>query len=470
MTCNQSVLPPVIIGAGPAGLAAAKTFVEAGIRPIILEETNFPGGQGTRRLHPGIESFGHKIFGRRQYKKIRKRQQIEDQVLSQCDYRSNTMAWAIYNNTISTISDRSQKEVPYRQLLIAIGATDRIMAVNGWQLAGIYSLGGAQVALKTHGSAIGQKIVFAGSSPLLYLAAAQYARLGFRDITILDTTAAVAKYKAAYHMARYSLKTLAEGVGLIAELKACGIKIRNGVRLVRFEGETNVRSVIYTDGRDRLQQIECDAVAFGFGLKPETQLAELAGAQFRFDARFRQWLPCIDSQGQATQDLWLAGDCVAIGGAEAAAASGRLAALAMLGQRNIHPNQQEFAKLRNKVERLRNFQREMSTAFHWPAECASLISDDTYICRCERVTAGEIHQAIKADIAHTEVNRIKAITRCGMGRCQGRYCNQTLQEIVISASGKTPYSVGRLRAQAPFRPIPIGQSESAETLGEQDHA
>lgn len=470
MMCDQSVLPPVIIGAGPAGLAAAKTFVEAGIRPIILEETSFPGGQGTRRLHPGIETFGHKIFGRKHYEKIRKRQQDEDQVLFQCDYRPHTMAWAIYNNTISTISDRVQKEIPYRQLLIAIGATDRIMAVNGWQLAGVYSLGGAQVALKTHGSAIGRKIVFAGSSPLLYLAAAQYARLGFRDITILDTTAAAAKYKAAYHMARYSLKTLAEGMGLIAELKTYGVKIKNGVRLVRFEGEKNVRSVIYSDGRDRLQQIECDAVAFGFGLKPETQLAELAGAQIRFDARFRQWLPSIDKHGQAAEDLWLAGDCVAIGGAEAAAASGRLAALAMLKQRNILPNQREFVKLRDKVERLRNFQREMSKAFHWPAESAPLISDETYVCRCERVTAGEIRQAIKADIAHTEVNRIKAITRCGMGRCQGRYCNQTLQEIAISASGKTPEAVGRIRAQAPFRPVPIGQSESAHKLGEQDHA
>lgn len=470
MTSPQFALPPVIIGAGPAGLAAAAAFVEVGISPIIVEEANFPGGQGTRRLHPGIECFGHKIFGRRHYEKMRKRQQDEDQVLLQCDYRPNTMAWAIYNNTISTVSNRVHEEIPYQQLLIAIGATDRIMAVPGWQLAGVYSLGGAQVALKTHGSAIGRKIIFAGSSPLLYLAAAQYARLGFRDITILDTTAAGAKCKAAYHMARYSLKTLAEGMRLIAELKTYGIKIKNGVRLVRFEGEESVKSVIYSDGRGRSQRIECDAVAFGFGLKPETQLAELAGAKIGFDTRFRQWLPSIDDHGQAAEDLWLAGDCVAIGGAEAAAASGRLAALAMLRQRNIRPNQRDFAKLRHKVERLRNFQREMSTAFHWPAESASLIPDETYVCRCERITAGEIRRAIKADIAHTEVNRIKAITRCGMGRCQGRYCNQTLQEIVVSTSGKTPEAVGRLRAQAPFRPMPVGQSESVHELDERNHA
>lgn len=461
MRQQQFDMPPVIIGAGPAGIAAARTFVEAGVKPIILEETRFPGGQGTRRLHPGLEGFGHRIFGRKAYEKTLGRQREEDMVLSRCDYRPGTMAWAIYNNTVSTVADRHQQEIPYRQLLIAIGATDRIMAVEGWQLAGVYSLGGAQVALKTHGSAIGQNIVFAGSSPLLYLAAAQYARLGFRNITILDTTSQAAKYKAALLMARYSLKTLLEGISLISELRSCGVRIITGVKLAKFDGDNHVNAVIYVDRQGQLQRLGCDAVAFGFGLKPETQLAELAGAKIEFDSHFRQWLPTISRDGQAREDLWLAGDCVTIGGAEAAAASGRLAALAMLEQQGKLPDQGELKKLQNKVERLRNFQRAMADAFRWPYENVPLLTDQTYVCRCERVTAGEIRQAVRSEIAHTEVNRIKAITRCGMGRCQGRYCNQTLQELAICTSGKSPQSVGRLRAQAPFRPIPIEQRDNA---------
>lgn len=458
MTSKQFDLPPVIIGAGPAGLAAAKTFVAAGIRPIILEETNFPGGQGTRRLHPVIESFGHKIFGRKAYIKTLRRQQEEDDVLSRCDYRPGTMAWAIYDNIVSTVSDRIQNEAPYQQLLIAIGATDRILAIDGWQLGGVYSLGGSQVALKTHGSSIGKKIIFAGSSPLLYLAAAQYVRLGFRNVTILDTTLQSAKYKAAFHMARYSLKTLLDGMSLIRELKSSGVKIVSGACLTRFEGNNHVEAVVYMDQNGTKRRLDCDAVAFGFGLKPETQLAELAGAKFGFNSHFRQWFPLISDNGQAREDLWLAGDCVAIGGAEAAATSGRLAALAMLKQQGNQVDQPEFAKLQRTIKRLRNFQHAMANAFRWPYENAPLLTDQTYVCRCERVTAGEIRQAIEAHIAHTEVNRIKAITRCGMGRCQGRYCNQTLQELAICTSGKSPEIVGRLRAQAPFRPMPVGSA------------
>lgn len=459
MTSKDFDLPPVIIGAGPAGLEAARTFVAAGIQPIILEETNFPGGQGTRRLHPRIEEHGQKIFGRNAYRKILLRQKDEDAVLSRCDYRSGTMAWAIYNNRVSTISDRYQSEIPYQQLLIAIGATDRIMAVEGWQLGGIYSLGGAQVALKTHGSSIGKKIVFAGSSPLLYLAAAQYVRLGFNKITILDTTVQSAKYKAAFHMARYSLRTLFDGLRLISELKLWGVKIINGAHLNKFEGNDHVEAVNYTDRNGTKHRLEADAAAFGFGLRSETQLAELAGAKIGFDPHFRQWFPIISESGQAHDDLWLAGDCAAIGGAEAAAASGRLAALSMLKQRGSLTEQTALAALQKKVNRLRNFQRAMTTAFQWPHDNASSLADETYVCRCERVTAGEIRQAVKFDIAHTEVNRIKAITRCGMGRCQGRYCNQTLQELAICTSGKSPEFIGRLRAQAPFRPIPVGPSD-----------
>lgn len=467
MTSRQFELPPVIIGAGPAGLAAAKAFVENGICPIIIEETNNPGGQGTRRLHPSITGYGHKIFGRKSYEKTLCRQREEDEILSRCDYRFGTMAWAIYDKTISTVSGRHQKEIPYQQLLIAIGATDRILAVEGWQLAGVYSLGGAQVALKTHASSIGKKIIFAGSSPLLYLAAAQYARLGFKDVTIIDTTKQNAKYKAALHMARYSFKTLIEGMSLIGELKSYGVKIINGVSLTRFEGNDHVEAVVYTDLNGTEQRLECDAASFGFGLKPETQLAELAGAKFGFDPHFRQWFPLISDNGQASENLWLAGDCVAIGGADAAAASGRLAALDILKKQRKYKKRREILRLQKKVIRLRNFQRAMASAFRWPYETAQFLSDQTYACRCERVTVSEIRHAVEEDIAHTEVNRIKAITRCGMGRCQGRYCSQSLQEIVICSSGKSPEAVGRLRAQAPFRPMPVGQADKVQSEQEQ---
>ena len=461
---------PVIIGAGPAGLGAAAAFVEAGITPVVIEETNYPGGQGTRRLSAAIENLGQTIFGASKYSKTQIRERLEDQVLSNCDLRTRTMAWAIYDNVISTSSDSEHDEVPYQHLLIAIGATDRIMAVEGWQLGGVYSLGGAQVALKTHGSAIGKKIIFAGSSPLLYLAAAQYARLGFRDLVILDSTSQWHKYSAAFAMAYHSFNTLFEGLSLIRELKRYGVKIITGMELLRFEGKQYVEQVTYKDRNKNTHVIECDAVAYGYGLKSETQLAELAGAKFAFDTQFRQWFPQVSADGKAGSDLWLAGDSTAIGGADAAAASGRLAALSMMAAVGKQVDHKEMTRLRTKVRSLRSFQTAMTQAFRWPHEQAAKITDETYVCRCERVTAGEIRQAVQSHIAHSDVNRIKAITRCGMGRCQGRYCNQTLQELAVSTSGKDPILVGRLRAQAPFRPFAVGLGDEALRKREQDHA
>lgn len=441
----------VIVGAGPAGLAAARTLVEAGLRPIVLEESPLAGGQGTRRLSPMTAPHRPALFGA-SAEAIARREDAEDAVLRQCDFRTGTLAWACHDNRLELLGPDGFDSLTYTHLVIAVGATDRLMPMTGWTLPGVFTLGGAQVALKRHASFIGQKVVFAGSSPLLYLAAAQYLRLGHRDLTVLDTTPASGKARAFPAMLRHEPRTALQGLSLIAELRRGGVTLRSGVRLDRIEGDSRVQRLRYTTARGRDMTAEADAVALGHGLRAETQLAELAGATFAFDLDFRQWFPRTDDMGRAGERLWLAGDSARIGGADAADAAGRLAAQSLLESLGRAADARQVQRNTRRLRKQHGFQRAMTDAFRWPAKQAASLADDVLICRCERVTAGEIRAALDTPSGPIEVNRVKSITRCGMGRCQGRFCGPALGEIVASATGEPP---GRLRTQAPIRPIPL---------------
>jgi NADPH-dependent 2,4-dienoyl-CoA reductase/sulfur reductase-like enzyme len=459
------LLPPVIVGAGPAGLACATALVEAGLRPIVLEEGWRPGGQGTRRLSAAMLPEAARLMGTRAARAAARREAAEDRVLASCDWRPGSLVWGIFGGQLEVVREGRHESVPYERAMIATGATDRIMALPGWTLPGVFSLGAAQVALKYHSAFIGKRIVLAGASPLLYLTAVQYLRMGAPDLTIVDTTPPVAKRRAVFGMAITSPKTLLEGIQLLLELRRHRVRRIDGATLIRAVGSASLEGVDIRHLDGSLETIACDALAFGFGLRPETQLAELAGANFRFDATMRNWFPIVDADGRAGEKLWLAGDSALTGGRVAAVRSGRLAALSIIASQHGEVTAtREVRFLRNSLARLRRFQAHMAGAFPWPHEAAADLPDETVVCRCERISAGEIRAAIKKVAGPVEVNRVKSITRCGMGRCQGRYCGQTLQELTAATCELPVAEVGRLRSQAPVRPIPIAASDTDGSL------
>jgi len=465
-TAMKSTAPaPVIVGAGPAGLACAAALLQAGLRPIVLEEASRPGGQGSRRLAAPMAGHATQLLGKRQTRSTAQREALEDRILAACDWRPDSLVWGHDDHRLMVLQHGHHDSIAYEQLLIASGAIDRILAFPGWTLPGVFTLGAAQVALKHHAALIGQRVVLAGASPLLYLVAAQYLRLGARDLVIVDTTPASQQRRAVPGMAWHSPATLVSGLRWMHEIRRAGIRRINGTTLARAVGQTRLQAIDIRHTSGQIETLACDALAFGYGLRPETQLAELAGAQFYFDTHWRDWFAVIDPDGRAGPRLWLAGDGAMIGGREAAALSGRLAALAMLASRPgaTHGIHHEIVVLRRRVARLRRYQRAMALAFAWPHESAGMLPETTIVCRCERVTAAVIRRALSQPAAPLDVNRVKAITRCGMGRCQGRYCAPTLQELVAATRACPIQSVGRLRAQAPVRPIAIGSAGPAYT-------
>jgi NADPH-dependent 2,4-dienoyl-CoA reductase/sulfur reductase-like enzyme len=208
--------------------------------------------------------------------------------------------------------------------------------------------------------------------------------------------------------------------------------------------------------RGEQRTIACDAVALGYGLQSETQLADLAGVKFAFDAARRQWLPETDSFGRAggRKDVYLAGDGAGMLGADAAEARGRLAAHALMTDLDIsHVTYRPQADL-DAVARAARLQAAMRAAFELPADFFAAVSDETLLCRCEQVLAGEL-RGIAGVMGARELNRAKSYSRVGMGRCQGRLCGHAAAEILADKLGVSLDSVGRLRGQPPVKPVSV---------------
>jgi NADPH-dependent 2,4-dienoyl-CoA reductase/sulfur reductase-like enzyme len=448
----------VIVGAGPAGIRAAQTLVAAGIRPVVIDENARPGGQ-IYRQPPADAGFvrGKPVLYGFEAKKADAIHETMAKLLPKIDYRPDTLVWSCEPNRLDTLHAGREASVPFTHLIIASGATDRIVPVPGWTLAGVFTLGGAQVALKAQGCAIGSRVVLAGTGPLLYLVAYQYVKAGARAAAVLDTNPFARQAAAAPRMLSQP-STFAKGLYYVGSLHARGVRIERGVTLDAIEGDDAVRGIRWRTHRGEARTLDCDAVGMGFGLRPETQLADLAGCRFRFDALNRCWIPERDVAGRSSvRHVYLAGDGAGIAGADAAELAGRRAALALIEDIGIVAHETappDAAKLERELARIAAFRAGVEHAFPPPENATRSWPDDLVVCRCEDVTAGAMRACIRSGLA-TEVNRLKALTRIGMGRCQGRMCGESAIALLAAETGRPLAEVGRLRSQAPIKPIPI---------------
>ncbi|MFM0506507.1 FAD/NAD(P)-dependent oxidoreductase [Paraburkholderia sp. RL17-373-BIF-A] len=462
----------VIVGAGPAGVRAAETLVAAGVKPIVIDENARWGGQIYRQppANGGFERSKKTLYGFEAHKAEALHSTMAA-LLPHLDYRPDTLAWACEAGRLDTLHAGRELRVPFSHLIIASGATDRVLPVPGWTLPGVYTLGAAQVALKAQGCAIGRRVVLAGTGPLLYLVAYQYVKAGAQVVAVLDTSPFSQQIAAAPKLARLP-STFAKGLYYVGWLKTHGARIERNVTLVGIRGVDGVQALEWRASREDspTETIACDAVGVSFGLKPETQLADLAGCRFRFDATNRCWLPEVDPAGRSSvRGLYLAGDGAGIAGADAAELAGRRAALALLDDLGIAhprgPGMPDAASIERSLKRIAVFREGIETAFAPPAKCASQWPDDMTVCRCEEVDAGTLRRCIRDGEAN-EINRLKALTRVGMGRCQGRMCGEAALTLLAEETGQLLDAVGRLRSQPPVKPIPLSPEMVADDIAE----
>jgi len=442
----------IIIGAGPAGIRAAQTLVAHGVRPVLMDEAARGGGQIYRRQPANFKRSPVKLYGFESGKANALHQTI-DELREQLDYRPETLVWNAEDGALDTLHEGRAARLAFSRVIVATGATDRILPVPGWTLPGVYSLGAAQIALKFQGCAIGERVVFAGSGPLLYLVAYQYAKAGAKVVAVLDSSPFSAQARALPGLLSQPA-TLAKGIYYRSWLTAHGIPVHQGASLTGINGEQRVQSLTWRNAKGN-QYLECDAVAFAHGLRSETQLADLLGCEFAWNPLNRAWLPQRDSAGRSSvAEVYLAGDGAGIMGADAAEMAGERAALALLEDIGYLIPPQRGAQLEQALGRIDTFRQGLERAFVFPEHWAAEAPNDVMICRCEEVRAGDIRQVVRE--GHWEINRVKAHCRIGMGRCQGRMCGAAAAEIIACESQRAISDIGRLRAQAPIKPLPFG--------------
>jgi NADPH-dependent 2,4-dienoyl-CoA reductase/sulfur reductase-like enzyme len=452
----------IIIGAGPAGVRCAETLVAAGLRPVVVDENRRDGGQIYRRQPDQFTRPYAKLYGT-EAERAQALHTTFDALRGKVDYMPETLAWNIFDGKLYVVRDQRSRTLPYDALVICSGATDRLMPVKGWQYAGTYSLGASQIALKAQACAIGRQVVFMGTGPLLYLVASQYVKAGANVVAVLDTSPLMRRVAALPKLlARPAV--LRNGLALVSYLKRAGVQVLTGITPVEITGsaENGVKGVVVRDKHGNERSFECDAVGMGYHLRPETQLADLARCAFRFDHETRQWLPEIGEDGRTSvPGVYLAGDGMKVQGADAAEIGGRLAALAVLKDFRFKVAEDELQGLRAEQAKMDRFRQGLAQAFPWPAQQAAALPDDAVVCRCEVITAGDLRRTV-CEMGAREANRAKALCRVGMGRCQGRYCGHAGAEIIAHAAGVPIEQVGRLRGQAPVKPLSMAVREEVE--------
>jgi NADPH-dependent 2,4-dienoyl-CoA reductase/sulfur reductase-like enzyme len=444
----------VVIGAGPAGLRAAEALARGGVRPILIDEAELPGGQIYRQPPAGAARAPEDLYGFEARKAVAVHS-ILDRLRDAIDYRPGTLVWNVFGNRIDLLGPAGRAELAFDRLVIASGAMDRVLPFPGWTLPGVFTLGGAQIALKAQGVAIGRRVALVGAGPLLPLVAYQYAKAGAEIAAVLDVTPFSAKVKNAPGLLAQA-GTLAKGIWYVLRNRLAGLVMQSGVRALRAEGEGRVSAIGWRDPGGREHRVACDAIGASFGLRSETQLCDLAGCRFIFDALARQWLPERTSAGRSSvPQVYLAGDGAGIGGADVAELQGERTALAVLEDlgRRIDPH--HAALLECRLASQARFRRALEQAYPYPSHLLDEVADSEIICRCEGITAGTLRATVVERDAQ-EINRLKAFTRIGMGRCQGRVCGHAAAEILARALGKDVSAVGRLRGNPPVKPIPIG--------------
>jgi len=448
----------IVIGTGPAGVRAAQALVEAGVRPTVIDEGRRDGGQIYRRQPEGFSRSYETLYGT-EAARAASLHQTFDELKDKIDYLPETLVWNISPGTVHLVNGNQYRTLDFDALIICSGATDRLMPVKGWQYAGTYSLGGAQVALKSQGCAIGSRVAFMGTGPLLYLVAAQYVKAGAAVSAVLDTYTFMQRISALPKLLAIPA-ALKNGIALTSVLRRAGVPVHRGVRPLEITGspQDGVSGVRVALQSGVSFDVNCDAVALGYHLRPETQLADLAGCEFRFDEAAQQWLPDIDEDGRSSvKGVYLAGDGARVRGANAAECTGRLTALAALHDSGMKTTA-DMTVLRQELARFTRFADGLRAAFPWPARLAESLPDETIVCRCEAITAGEIRRVVR-DTGAQEANRAKAFSRVGMGRCQGRYCAHAGAQVIAAAASVPLASVGRLRGQAPVKPLPMALVE-----------
>ena len=423
MNSQRQTIEILIVGAGPAGLAAACVAAEAGRKVAVLDNSPWLGGQIWR----GEQAHPTQTLAQRWMERLKN---SGAQV-----FTSTTASAAPASHCLLAETPSGVLEITWQKLILATGARELFVPFPGWTLPGVLGPGGLHAMSKAGWPVRGKRVVVAGTGPLLLAVADGLKQHGAQLALVAEQAPMTKVLRFGLGLWRHPGK-LAQGLGVKARL--LGVPYRCGCWPVRAEGAERVQRVTFTDGV-RTWSEPCDLLACGFHLVPNVEWPLLLGCELRAGA-----VRVNEFQGTLVTDVFCAGEPTGIGGVECALVEGQIAGLAAAGQTR------QASVFLSQRARWHRFRDALNEAFSLRPELRQLAAADTIVCRCEDVRRNALEP-------FDDWRAAKLHTRCGMGACQGRTCG---------AAARFLFGWDDLSVRPPVLPVSVGALVSPETTAD----
>jgi len=323
----------LILGGGPAGMAAAIEAAKAGARVTMLDEDARPGGQIYRQFNAGFRVVDADVLGH-DYERGQELLKEFATVAGQVEYLDEALVWGIApENELDFLRQGESRSLRYRQLIIAVGAYDRPVPFPGWTLPGVFTAGGAQRLIKTQRVLPGERMLLAGTGPLQLAVANQIVEAGGTVAAIVEA-GNIDTWMSLARGAWGQWALIADAWRYWSGIRKAGIPLWREHILVEVRGDGRVEEAVVARVDQEWRPVPgtartllVDTVCVGYGFVPSVELTRLGGCEHRYDPLLGGWLPVRGEQMETTTpNLYVAGDCGGVAGSFVAIEEGRIAA------------------------------------------------------------------------------------------------------------------------------------------------
>lgn len=446
----------LVVGSGPAGMCAAIEACSHGLRVLVVDDQSSPGGQIWRSIE--LSKRRDHILGSAY---VEGRDVATAFRACGATYEPGAQLWQIEPGFRAYISRAGRTDIVHaRTVVLATGAQERPVPFEGWTLPGVMTVGAAQILLKNAGQIPAGPLWIAGSGPLPLLYAVQFIRAGGELAGYLDTTPAGQWQAALRHFpgALRSLNDLIKGLGWQSTVRRHSGVYRTAVGSLVATGGDRLETVHYRTKSGEQITAATRTLLVHEGVVPSIHPALSLDCEVAWSEQQDCFIPKVDAFGETSREnVWVAGDGAGIAGAKAALVRGTLAGLAAAARLGRIEKKQAEQMARPLFRRLKRelAARPFLDVMFRPRTEIFAPTDQTIVCRCEEVTAGDIRAA--AQRGNPGPNQVKAAVRAGMGACQGRQCGYTLMRLIAATQQRPPAAVGFLHIRPPLKPITLGE-------------
>lgn len=451
---REVALDVLVVGAGPAGLAAACAARSRGASVEVIDERPLAGGQFFKQIAPSQQAS-------KLDRQFRDGAALISRVAAMgVTLTSDAYVWGAFGpQEIGVIVNGASVVFRPRQIVLATGAYEYTAPFPGWTLPGVMTTGAAQTLARAYGIAPGERVVIAGNGPLNLQVAAELVTGGATVVAVLESARrpGFSRWRELLAATREAPGLIRDGAAYLATLRAAKVPVVWNAHHLEAHGHGRLETITYrSDGK--ALTLSCDTLCVGYGFSPTTDIARTLGCAHSFVDRGVGYLATdTGADGQTSvEGVFAAGDGARTGGARVALARGTLAGHAAADALGLQPNAEtetSLAAARRALTRAERFQSALWTIFAAPTPRIADLPRDTIVCRCEDVTQGALIDQLAA--GHDTLASIKRNTRLGMGRCQGRNCAASCAKLIEELTGRPREVMHFLAPRVPVRPTPL---------------